>query len=132
MRRFAAAGLLMLAVLATGFVLVDVRDPDVYTVSGLLHALPVDEDITVRGTVTAVETDYRAESGTVFQRFYIGDGEREVLVFCDTRRGRVPVEEGVAVTVRARFVRFDRFYELETACADGVTVTGEASRTGPG
>lgn len=120
--RFAAATLLMLAVLGTGFALDTVRNPDVYTVSHLLQDLPTGEDVTVEGTVSAVEEDYTAESGNVFQRFYITDGEKEVLVFCDTGRGRIPVAEGDRVTVHARFTWFDRAYELTTTCGDGVTI----------
>lgn len=120
--RFAAATLLMLAVLGAGFAVHDIRNPDVYTVSTLLQDLPTGEDVTVAGSVAAVEEDYTAESGNVFQRFYITDGKKEVLVFCDTGRGRTPVAAGDQVTVHARFTRFDRTYELTTMCGDGVTI----------
>lgn len=128
MRRFTAVALLMLAVLGTGFVLQEVRDPDVYTVAGLYHHLPVDEDVTVEGRVAAVEPDYTASDGGTFQRFFLTDGEKEVLVFCDTRRGRAMVAEGDRLRVHARLIRFDRAYELTTVCADGITPAKNPSR----
>lgn len=122
LKRSAAATLLMLAVLGTGFALDEVRNPDVYTVTDLLMELPTGEDVTVRGEVVTVQEEYTAESGNAFQRFYITDGDAEVLVFCDTRRGRIPVTEGDRVTVHARFTRFDRTYELSTVCGDAITI----------
>ncbi|MFB6294753.1 MAG: hypothetical protein ABEI97_03265, partial [Candidatus Nanohaloarchaea archaeon] len=77
-----------------------------YTVSQLREERPLDTRVRVSGTVAKTVDDYEAESGNVYQQFYLSDGEERVKVFCSTAAGRVNVSVDDRVRVEGTFQEY--------------------------
>ncbi len=122
--RFAAATVLLVGTLLLGFAGQEVEQRASRTtydsVQGLMQELPVQQQVRVTATVTAVDEDYEADSGAVYQQFYVSNGDREVLVFCDTDSGRAAVAVNDTVTVVGTFKQYYEQYEIFTDCGTGV------------
>ncbi len=88
-----------------------------YTVTELMDRTPLEEDVRVPGTVSAVLDDYTAESGSTYQQFRLTDGDRAVKVFCSTSGGRVNVSTGDRVRVPGTFQEYYGEYEIFTRCS---------------
>ncbi|MDY6769966.1 MAG: hypothetical protein SVU88_03265 [Candidatus Nanohaloarchaea archaeon] len=87
-----------------------------YTVTELLEDRPLQQRVRVTGNVSRVLEDYTADSGNVYQQFYIDDGTGTVKVFCGTGGGRVNLSAGDRVRVAGRFQKYYGEYEVYTAC----------------
>lgn len=87
------------------------------TIDALLAERPVGRHVTVTGTVTISPENYTAESGNTYQEFRISDGTGDIKVFCNTRDGRVSVDQGEDVTVKGTFKEFYGTPEIYAACA---------------
>jgi len=86
--------------------------PLAYTVSSLLSKKPLNQIVTVTGSVLNTPKDYTAKTtGNVFQQFYITDGSKQIKVFCskDTEL-KLTKNDGVEVT--GKFILFANEYEV--------------------
>ena len=82
------------------------------TVSSLLSKKPLNQIVTVTGSVLNTPEDYTAKkTGNVFQQFYITDGSKQIKVFCskDTEL-KLTKNDGVEVT--GKFILFANEYEV--------------------
>lgn len=85
-------------------------------VTELLHDMPLNEYISLSGTVSRVEADYTSEKGYVYQQFYVSDGSQEVKVFCSKYRGSVELNEGDEVFLSGKFQKYYQSLEIYTDC----------------
>lgn len=118
-RRFAAAAALILGSLAVALAAGGLPDldpgPARYSVTGLLEARPIGEEVLVRGNVSRVLDDYVADSGNRYHQFMLSDGAAEVKVFCRAA-GNLSVGEGDEVRVQGTFKQFYGTDEIFTGC----------------
>jgi hypothetical protein len=91
--------------------------PERYNVSALVEQRPLDTQIVVTGNVSRVVQDYEAESGNVYQQFYLSDGTEQIKVFCSTAAGRRNISTGNTVTVDGTFQEVYGQDEIYTRCA---------------
>ena len=82
------------------------------TVSSLLSKKPLNQIVTVTGSVLNAPEDYTAKTtGNVFQQFYITDGSKQIKVFCSKDTGlKLTKNDGVEVT--GKFILFANEYEV--------------------
>ncbi|MDY6776543.1 MAG: hypothetical protein SVQ76_00390 [Candidatus Nanohaloarchaea archaeon] len=123
LKRFGAASALVFGALLIGFAAGGFPSlgggggaPSRYTVTGLMQDLPLKQEVVVEGNVSEVLDDYVSESNSTYQRFYITDGGREVVVFCSTFDGRVQVSRNDSVRVSGTFKEYYGQYEIYTSC----------------
>jgi hypothetical protein len=90
-------------------------------ISQVLQELPLDQAISVRGSVSRVLSDYTSKEGYVYQQFYITDGAKELKVFCSKYRGSADVRKNDNVSVTGVFQKYGSDYELHMECS-GVEV----------
>ena len=83
-----------------------------YAVSSLLSKKPLNQIVTVTGSVLNAPEDYTAKkTGNVFQQFYITDGSKQIKVFCSKDTGlKLTKNDGVEVT--GKFILFANEYEV--------------------
>ena len=83
-----------------------------YAVSSLLSKKPLNQIVTVTGSVLNTPEDYTAKkTGNVFQQFYITDGSKQIKVFCSKDTGlKLTKNDGVEVT--GKFILFANEYEV--------------------
>jgi inner membrane protein len=94
------------------------QDYSDYTVSELMNQLPVDQYVSVSGTVSKIESDYTSKKGYEYQTFFISDGSGEVKIFCSKYRGSTPIKKGDEVSLRGKFQKYYGTYEIYLHCSD--------------
>lgn len=118
-KRFAAAATLIVGSIALGLAAGGLPDidpgPARYSVTGLLEARPIGEEVLVRGNVSRVLDDYVSDSGNRYHQFMLSDGTGEVKVFCRAA-GNLSVEAGAEVRVQGTFKQFYGTDEIYTGC----------------
>lgn len=109
-RKLAIVAVIVIVVIITGIVVFLSLNPS-YTVSSLLSKKPLNQIVTVTGSVLNTPEDYTAKKGNVFQQFYITDGSKQIKVFCskDTEL-KLTKNDGVEVT--GKFKLFRNEYEV--------------------
>jgi hypothetical protein len=93
-------------------------DMEFGSVSKLLEMMPLEEHVSVPGTVTSIGDDFVSSSGSIYQQFFISDGSSEVKVFCSTLGGRADVSEGSEVVVSGKFQKYYDSLEIYADCPD--------------
>lgn len=88
-----------------------------FTVTDLMDEKPLDSQVSVKGNVSKVLSNYTSEKGYVYQRFHLTDGKEEVLVFCSTYKGYKKFERGDRVKVEGKFQEYYDKYEIYTYCS---------------
>ena len=110
-RKPAIVAVIAIVVIITGIAVFLSLNPS-YTVSPLLSKKPLNQIVTVTGSVLNAPEDYTAKkTGKVFQQFYITDGSKQIKVFCskDTEL-KLTKNDGVEVT--GKFKLFRNEYEV--------------------
>ncbi|GEM_PF-3548076 len=109
-RKPAIVAVIAIVVIITGIAVFLSLNPS-YTVSSLLSKKPLNQIVTVTGSVLNTPEDYTAKKGNVFQQFYITDGSKQIKVFCskDTEL-KLTKNDGVEVT--GKFILFGNKYEV--------------------
>ncbi len=109
-RKPAIVTVIVIVVIITGVAVFLSLNPS-YTVSSLLSKKPLNQIVTVTGSVLNTPEDYTAKKGNVFQQFYITDGSKQIKVFCskDTEL-KLTKNDGVEVT--GKFILFGNEYEV--------------------
>ena len=110
-RKPAIVAVIAIVVIITGIAVFLSLNPS-YTVSPLLSKKPLNQIVTVTGSVLNAPEDYTAKkTGNVFQQFYITDGSKQIKVFCskDTEL-KLTKNDGVEVT--GKFKLFRNEYEV--------------------
>lgn len=109
-RKPAIVAVIVIVVIITGVAVFLSLNPS-YTVSSLLSKKPLNQIVTVTGSVLNTPKDYTAKTGNVFQQFYITDGSKQIKVFCskDTEL-KLTKNDGVEVT--GKFILFGNEYEV--------------------
>ena len=87
------------------------------SVTELLERMPLQQHVSLTGTVRHISEDYISDSGSEYQQFFISDGSREVKVFCSTNGGRVSVREGDEVFLTGKFQKYYDSVEIYTDCS---------------
>ena len=85
-------------------------------VTELLDAMPLEEYVSVSGTVSHLEDDYVSENGYEYQRFFISDSRSEVKVFCSKKGGSVSIEKGDNVFLSGKLQSYYQILEIYTEC----------------
>jgi hypothetical protein len=91
---------------------------EIGSISQLLQSLPLDQAVSVQGTVSKVQADYTSKKGYQYQQFYISDGAKDLKVFCSKYKGSVSVQKGDNVSVTGTFQKYSSSYELYTECGN--------------
>ena len=104
-RKPAIVAVIAIVVIITGIAVFLSLNPS-YTVSPLLSKKPLNQIVTVTGSVLNTPKDYTAKTtGNVFQQFYITDGSKQIKVFCSKDTGlKLTKNDGVEVT--GKFILF--------------------------
>jgi len=104
-RKPAIVAVIAIVVIITGIAVFLSLNPS-YTVSPLLSKKPLNQIVTVTGSVLNAPEDYTAKkTGNVFQQFYITDGSKQIKVFCSKDTGlKLTKNDGVEVT--GKFILF--------------------------
>ena len=107
----AIVAVIAIVVIITGIAVFLSLNPS-YTVSSLLSKKPLNQIVTVTGSVLNTPEDYTAKkTGNVFQQFYITDGSKQIKVFCSKDTGlKLTKNDGVEVT--GKFILFANEYEV--------------------
>ena len=110
-RKPAIVAVIAIVVIITGIAVFLSLNPS-YTVSPLLSKKPLNQIVTVTGSVLNAPEDYTAKkTGNVFQQFYITDGSKQIKVFCSKDTGlKLTKNDGVEVT--GKFILFGNEYEV--------------------
>ena len=110
-RKPAIVAVIAIVVIITGIAVFLSLNPS-YTVSPLLSKKPLNQIVTVTGSVLNAPEDYTAKTtGNVFQQFYITDGSKQIKVFCSKDTGlKLTKNDGVEVT--GKFILFANEYEV--------------------
>ena len=110
-RKPAIVAVIAIVVIITGIAVFLSLNPS-YTVSPLLSKKPLNQIVTVTGSVLNTPKDYTAKTtGNVFQQFYITDGSKQIKVFCSKDTGlKLTKNDGVEVT--GKFILFGNEYEV--------------------
>ena len=110
-RKPAIVAVIAIVVIITGIAVFLSLNPS-YTVSPLLSKKPLNQIVTVTGSVLNTPEDYTAKkTGNVFQQFYITDGSKQIKVFCSKDTGlKLTKNDGVEVT--GKFILFANEYEV--------------------
>ena len=87
------------------------------SVTELLKAMPLEEHVSLPGTVSLVEDDFISENGYAYQQFFITDTSREVKVFCSKRSGSVGLKQGDNVFLTGKFQKYFDILEIYTDCS---------------
>jgi hypothetical protein len=85
-------------------------------VTELLGSMPLEEHVSLPGTVSLVDEDFTSESGYEYQQFFITDGVKEVKVFCSKYSGTVSIKEGDEVFLTGKFQKYYDALEIYTDC----------------
>ena len=85
-------------------------------VTQLIDDMPLDQYVSVTGTVSRTDEDYTSEKGYEYQQFYISDGRSEVKVFCSKYQGPVDVSAGDDVFITGKFQKYYQTLEIYTEC----------------
>ena len=88
------------------------------SVSQLLQKLPLDQTVSVKGTVSKVQADYTSKKGYEYQQFYISDGSKDLKVFCSKYKGSIDIQKGDNVSATGKFQKYYSMYELYGECRD--------------
>lgn len=117
-RKPAMVAVIAIVVIITGIAVFLSLNPS-YTVSSLLSKKPLNQIVTVTGSVLNTPEDYTAKKGNVFQQFYVTDGSKQIKVFCskDTEL-KLTKNDGVEVT--GKFILFGNEYEVKDLLCSAV------------
>ena len=85
-------------------------------VTQLLDEMPLDQHVSISGTVSRIEQDYTSKKGYEYQQFFVTDGQEEVKIFCSKYRGSVDVNKGDEVFLSGKFQKFYNTLEIYTEC----------------
>jgi TorA maturation chaperone TorD len=85
-------------------------------VTELLDEMPLDQQVSLSGTVSRVDSDYTSKKGYEYQQFFVSDGHSEVKVFCSKYRGSVDVSEGDEVFLSGKLQKYYQTLEIYTEC----------------
>ena len=88
------------------------------TISYLLTEFPVNQYVSVEGTVSEILPDYTSKKGYKYQQFFITDGKNSLKIFCSKYSGSVNVSVNDYVYVTGKFQKFGNTYEIYTQCKD--------------
>jgi hypothetical protein len=91
---------------------------DFSSVSGLMQAMPLEQQVSVPGEVSRVLEDYVSKKGYEYQQFFITDGEQELKIFCSKYKGSIDVKEGDEVLINGKFQNYYNAYEIYLDCRD--------------
>ena len=87
-------------------------------VTELMERMPLQEHVTLTGTVSRILEDYVSEKGYEYQQFFITDSSSEVKVFCSKRGGVVKLKEGHSVFLTGKFQKYYDTLEIYCECSD--------------
>lgn len=87
-------------------------------VSQMLSELPLDQTVSVQGTVSRILSEYTSKKGYKYQQFYISDGSKDLKVFCSEYKGSADVNKGDNVSVTGVFQKYGSDYEIYMECSD--------------
>lgn len=85
-------------------------------ITELLDDMPLDQYVSLSGTVSRMADDFTSDKGYEYQQFYISDGQGEVKVFCSKYRGSADVREGDRVFLSGKFQKYYQTLEIYTEC----------------
>ena len=85
-------------------------------VTELLERMPLEEHVSLTGTVSSIGEDYVSESGYGYQQFFLTDGSKEVKVFCSKRAGPVQLSVGDEVYLTGKFQKYYDTLEIYADC----------------
>ncbi len=88
-----------------------------YTIQQLYDELPENQTVKTEGTVKTILKEYRSSSGNVYERFYLSEENKTILVFC-LKDIDLKLKEGDRVRVFGKFQKFKSFYEIFGFCSD--------------
>jgi hypothetical protein len=90
---------------------------EVSNVTELLRIMPLEEHVSLSGTVSHIGDDHVSDNGNEYQQFFITDGSSEVKVFCSKGGSPVSIEEGDEVFVAGKFQKYYQTIEIYAECS---------------
>ena len=86
-------------------------------VTQLIGSMPLEEHVSLKGTVSYVEGDYISASGNTYRQFFITDGSNEVKVFCYEATGPADLSVGDEIFVTGKFQKYYDTLEIYADCS---------------